>query len=67
MNPITGKTYSLAMGSNTSDIFFETIKVLTDFILEKFHLNESELLQIIKAGPKKKFFGNRNQSPEFIS
>lgn len=66
MAAIIGKTYSLFGESSNSDHYFQIIKQITDSIFEKINLNESELLQIIKAGPKRKFFGNKNQSLEFI-
>lgn len=67
MVTITGKTYSLFSDSQTSDSYFQTVKEVADSLLEKFHLKESEFLQIIKAGPKKKLFGTKNQNLEFIT
>jgi hypothetical protein len=67
MSAVTGKTYSLFSNSPTSDQYFQTVRELTDFLLEKFDLNESDLLQIIKTGTKKKRFGNKNEKLEFIS
>ena len=67
MSAVTGKTYSLFSDSPTSDQYFQTVKELTDFLLENFYFSENELLQIIKAGSKKKLFGNKIEKLEFIS
>jgi len=66
MNPITGKTYSLAVESNTSDNFFETVKDLTDFILEKLSINESQLLKLIIEKDRKTLFGTENEKLKSI-
>ena len=62
---IIGKTYSLFGKSSKSEEYFQDIKQLTDRFLEKFYLNENELLQIIKAGAKKKSF--EKKTFEFIT
>ena len=67
MVTIIGKTYSLFGESQISDEYFQIVKQITDFALERFYFSESELLQIIKADTKKKFFENKNQRHEFIS
>jgi hypothetical protein len=53
MNQIIGKTYSLFDNAATSDEYFQTIKKLTDFHLEKFILSQGELLKLIRLSEKK--------------
>jgi len=67
MSVVNGKTYSLFADSQTSDQYFQTASELTDFLLKRFDLRENDLLQIIKAGTRKKLFGNKNEKPKFIN
>jgi len=67
MTMIIGKTYSLFGKSQKSDEYFQIVKQFTDLFLEKFCLSESDLLQIIKVGTKKKLVKNKNEKLELIN
>ena len=67
MTAVNGKTYSLFADSSASDQYFQIVRELTDFLLEKNCFNENEFLQVLKASGKKKFFRNKNEKLKIIS
>ncbi|MCI0494556.1 DUF116 domain-containing protein [candidate division KSB1 bacterium] len=61
MKNIAGKTYSLFGDDATSNDYFETVRKLTDFHLEKFFYKEESLLEVIRLTEKKIKIKNRQQ------
>lgn len=66
MNTIVGKTYSLLDHSTNSANYYSTINILTDFLLDKFHIDENELLKIIQTESKRGLFGNAHEEIIFL-
>ncbi len=64
---VNGKTYSLFADSPTSDKYFKIVTELTDFLLEKFDLNENDLLKVIILSNKKKLFRYKDEKLEYVN
>jgi len=67
MNLIRGKTYSLAMNSDTSEEYFGIMKDLTNAFLKNLYIGESQLLKLIRENRKKTIFSNENEKIKFIN
>ncbi|MCU0645015.1 MAG: DUF116 domain-containing protein [bacterium] len=61
MKNIAGKTYSLFGDDATSNGYFEIVRKLTDFHLEKFRYTAEYLLEVIRLADKKIKVKNRQQ------
>lgn len=61
--PLTGKTYSLYGGQNSTDDYYKTIEDIAEYYIKQFQ-NPAQLLQLIKTVSKKKGYFRKKISWE---